>query len=418
MYLQLVGTAMGTIFAPPYSCLTIGFLEVTKLYPALRSTFSTSAATYVEENYKRYMDDGITPLPPEISAEDFLSILLSLDRDIKFTLEEAEQVRGPNGIIYQRLSHLDVLIILHSSGVVETDVYYKSTNNHDYLSYKSHHPQHVIDNIPYNLAKRIIVFCSDSDTMEFRLTELRKWLLKCDYPAKLIDNKFRNARLQGPAPEPENKDIITFVSTNYSNYDITNISHTSKSLLSNTRNSRINEVFNDCKIVTAYKQPPNLLRQLSRSRFSSANSVYERLAPGLFKCENKRCELCRDGYIQECNSFLTANGKEWEIRSHITCNSTNVIYYLVCNFCRTETYCGKTNCLRKRLNNHKSSSLSGKSSDIFDNHVFDCLNKSTQILKPLFLTYAFMRLKNEEQLLSYESHLHAKAVDTMNSPQI
>ena len=37
LYLQLIGTAIGTIFAPPYACLTCGYLEVTKLYPALIS---------------------------------------------------------------------------------------------------------------------------------------------------------------------------------------------------------------------------------------------------------------------------------------------------------------------------------------------------------------------------------------------
>ena len=32
MYLQLLGTAMGTKCAPPYACLTIGYLEETKLF--------------------------------------------------------------------------------------------------------------------------------------------------------------------------------------------------------------------------------------------------------------------------------------------------------------------------------------------------------------------------------------------------
>ena len=35
MFRQVIGTAMGTIFAPPYACLVIGYLEETKLYPKL-----------------------------------------------------------------------------------------------------------------------------------------------------------------------------------------------------------------------------------------------------------------------------------------------------------------------------------------------------------------------------------------------
>ena len=32
MYLQLLGTAMGTKCVPPYACLTVGYLEETKLF--------------------------------------------------------------------------------------------------------------------------------------------------------------------------------------------------------------------------------------------------------------------------------------------------------------------------------------------------------------------------------------------------
>ena len=417
MYLQLIGTAMGTIFAPPYSCLTIGYLEVIKLYPAIRLHFPITTAKFIEDNYKRYMDDGTTPLPPDVDPALLLNILNSLDKDIKFTLEEAVHCALPNGHSYQHLSFLDIQLILHDTGVIETDVFYKTTNNHDYLSYYSHHPQHVKDNIPYNLAKRIIVFCSNSEVESRRLSELRNWLNDCNSPPSLIDKKFRNAKLQGPAPQPEDKNSITYVTTNFSNYDVTNISSTSKSLLRNSHNGRVNEVFENCDIVTAYRQPPNLLRRICKSKFSSTPHADSLNAPGFFKCNGNRCQLCQEDYIQEGEKFITSNGKEWIVRNHIDCNSINVIYYLICNACKKTTYCGKTNCLRKRLNNHKSSCLSGKSSDIFDNHVFNCIKISKQQPKPLFLVHAFMQLNDERNLLSYENHLHLKSVDTLNAPQ-
>ena len=40
-------------------------------------------------------------------------------------------------------------------GMVQRD---KETNTHDYLRYDSHHPDHVKNNIPFTLAKKIIVF--------------------------------------------------------------------------------------------------------------------------------------------------------------------------------------------------------------------------------------------------------------------
>ena len=75
--------------------------------------------------------------------------------------------------------------------------------------YDSFHPKHVLNNVPYTLAKRIIVFVSNSVVMETRLEQLKSWLLKCKYPKNIIDKGFHNARLQGPAPQKVNKDNIT-----------------------------------------------------------------------------------------------------------------------------------------------------------------------------------------------------------------
>ena len=41
MFLQLVGTAMGTKFAPTYACLSAGYLEETILFPRLSPLYFT-----------------------------------------------------------------------------------------------------------------------------------------------------------------------------------------------------------------------------------------------------------------------------------------------------------------------------------------------------------------------------------------
>ena len=68
MYLQLIGTAIGTIFAPPYACLTCGYLEETQLYPRLINHFPLDVANTIINFYYRYMDDGIIILPPNIDV--------------------------------------------------------------------------------------------------------------------------------------------------------------------------------------------------------------------------------------------------------------------------------------------------------------------------------------------------------------
>ena len=86
MYRQVKGTAMGPDFAPPYACLTIGFLEETKLFNSLKQVLNNEDYERLKQNLKRYMDDGFVPLPKTISADTFLDILNNLHPAINFTL--------------------------------------------------------------------------------------------------------------------------------------------------------------------------------------------------------------------------------------------------------------------------------------------------------------------------------------------
>ena len=53
-------------------------------------------------------------------------------------------------------------------------------------------------NIPYNLAKRIVVFVSKLEKVIIRLDELRQFLKECRYPEYVISKSIFNAKLQGP----------------------------------------------------------------------------------------------------------------------------------------------------------------------------------------------------------------------------
>ena len=411
MYNQLIGTAMGTKFAPPYACLAIGFLEETKLYNELPVHFSPSYCDFLMKHFFRYnMDDGIIPWPKVLHIDILEQSLNTLDPKIEFTLEAAKEV---NDVIkYQYINFLDIKIILHDSGEIETDMYYKSTNTHDYLDFNSHHPLHIKKNIPYVLAKRIIIFSSDFEKDKNNLDDLKEWLIKCNYPPKIIKKGFHNARLQGPAPKPKTDITLPLVTTHYGNYDLTNLVKTTNNLLKSSRDERIREVFGNSKTVLSLKQPPNLLRQLTRARFNSLPTDLKE--NGIFKCDNKRCKLCKL-YIQECKTFTTSNNIEWEVRSRITCGSTNIIYFLKCISCEFKvTYTGKTNDLRSRMNNHTSACRLGNSSDQFDNHVYECCMQHNNAIDPYFQMFAFVKLREEKSLLTYEAHFHSKGFDTMN----
>jgi hypothetical protein len=310
---------------------------------------------------------------------------------------------------YNVVNFLDISIILENSIKIKTDIYYKETNTHDYLNYNSHHPYHIKNNIPFNLAKRIVVFTSDYKKETQRLAELKTWLKECEYPDNIIEKAFHNAKLQGPAPRNQSKEIFPLVTTFYSNLNCQPFITETNLLLNLSLNERVKEVFSNTQPVIAFKQPPNLLRILTSSKIQLINKEI-----GLFKCTDSRCKICKF-YLQEGKTFTTSNGTIWNIKSHITCNSKNVIYYLKCLSCnRKTTYTGKTNNLRLRTNGHISSCRTGQSTDRFDNHVYNCQRAHNSIIEPFFELFVFLELKNENNLISYEKHLHKQKHDTFN----
>lgn len=242
------------------------------------------------------------------------------------------------------------------------------------------------------------------------MNELRTWLTSCKYPIRVINKGIHDARLQGPGPNPENKKrTLPFVTTHHSNISSNKIVQLSNQLLGNTVDNRLQTAFGNTQIVLALKQPPNLLRQISRAEFTSTKN--EEPPPGIITCTRPNCKIC-SSYLQPCTSFMTSNNVEWFVRRRITCHSKNVIYFLKCLSCDEKvTYSGKTNILRKRTNTHISGCRTGRTTDIFDLHVFEC---NPQHNEPFFKLYVFVELSDTKFLDSYEKYIHSCNYDTMN----
>ena len=408
---QLSGTAMGKSFAPPYACLTLGYLEETVLFPKLIPRFfCADVVTLIIEFFMRYIDDGIMALPEIIPTETFLGILNMMHPSIQYTGSTEEYYRV-DGTTYKLTNFLSIRVLLDPDGNIKFDVYYKETNAHDYLGYDSHHPEHTKTNIPYVLAKRINVITSEASWVERNLCELREFLLNRKYPLDVIERGFFNATLQGPANKSSNTKVVPMITPYLGNFDSSNIVNTARDLISSSSNERINKAFKDAKFVQCYTQTPNLLQTLSSSQFKSAASVQKER--GTFLCNNKLCEICRFSYLQQCKSFITSNGTEWKIKGHISCNSKNTIYFLKCSFCMHETKLGKTDNLRKRTNNHRTGCRGGKGTDIFDNHVYSCSrSQGLAITEPLFILYVMMACSDYNKLLNIERRLHLAGHDT------
>ena len=77
-----------------------------------------------------------------------------------------------------------------------------------------------------------------------------------------------------------------------------------KRKIENTPSGFIKGIFQESNIFLSQRQPKNLLRLL----FNSSISRDPSLRKGIFKCNDKRCKICRL-YIRECSEFKLANRK-------------------------------------------------------------------------------------------------------------
>ena len=72
------------------------------------------------------------------------------------------------------------------NNILDTDVYYKDTDAHRYLSYLSTHPPHTYKSVIYSSFLRLRRIVIDQNLLEFRLLEMHSFLKASDYPDNLL----------------------------------------------------------------------------------------------------------------------------------------------------------------------------------------------------------------------------------------
>ena len=196
---------------------------------------------------------------------------------------------------------------MHENDYLETYTFHKERKTHDYLNYNSYRSNHVKYNIPFNLAKYILIFISDEQKVTLQLKELQKWLLNCSYPESVIDKSFFNAKLQGPTNKPANsKNILPLLSTYYSHYDMQNIVNTINQKLKQSPNELIKEDFGEKQTVFPLKQPPNVLNNFSKKnknkkkKNKSKKKNNKKKKKSKKKNNKKQKKNKNDGYFNVC----------------------------------------------------------------------------------------------------------------------
>ena len=233
----------------------------------------------------------------------------------------------------KEISFLDSLIKLQE-GSISTDIYFKLTDTHLYLNFKSCHPKHTKINITFCLASRVVTIVSDPEQQKIRLA---KFLKRQAYPETNIDNDVERAKSKGSISGSQDRQkfedsVIPLVSTYNPNNTNMIPFRSCEALLK--RSSRMKLILNNYKILNSKRQAKNLKRLVTKSKFDSADED-----PRVSKCGDKRCKVCPD--LLEGKHIDLKNGQHFEVRRSMICTSSFVICMLICKSCG-DIYIGKT----------------------------------------------------------------------------
>ena len=338
LYKQIHGTAMGTPMAPSLANLFMGWLE--------DKIMSSSPIKFPTDNWKRFLDDIFLLWPgTETELQTFTQFLNTVHPTIKFTVQSSQT----------QLPFLDILIKI-KDGMLQTDLYTKPTDAHNYLHYRSAHPSHVKNNIPYSQFLRLRRLCSQEEDFVARCTDMTNHLKCRGYPSNIISKALeqvhkisRSQSLQYQQKTQTQR--VPFVVTH------------------NPHNPPLKKWFRDFlpylhsnpRLQKAIPEPPILGERNSHSlRDMLMPSVlpepnHGQEDPGCFSCKKSRCIICTKHLVQTPTFSSASTSQTFTIRHKMTCETSNLIYLLFCSKCQKSQYIGETKCsLKQRFYQHRS----------------------------------------------------------------
>ena len=204
----------------------------------------------------------------------------------------------------------------------------------------SAHPGHV--NIPYSLGYRLLRICSDSDTLQIRLSELGEALKSWGYKERSIQEAFsrvkqisRSRALERVVREKEEQDRVRFVvrfDPRLPNFR--DLLHRAWKIL--TEDAEMKKVFPAPPLV-CYQRVQNIREMIVKAKLptsSTRSSTRIKDSKNGFKpCMKPNCPVCDQLEIKgklvktvQCSS----TGEEVEVKGKLTCSTTNLVYCITC----------------------------------------------------------------------------------------
>ena len=341
LYIQKIGTAMGAKPAPDYANIFMSEIDQ-KIAEIAQNNFPINPIKF----FKRFLDDIIMVFRGTTKQlHSFIKDINNIHSNIQFTMEHTtpncDKCDECECQDKKTISFLDTQCQIKQNKII-TDLYRKPTDRNQYLLPSSCHPNSITKNIPYSLALRIVRICSETDTRDMRLNELRQMLLDRDYKASIIDAAITRAK-NVPRSEALKKVFKSKTTTRpvfVVRHDprlpsVTKIVH--KHYRSMVQDPYLAEVFPDPPLV-AYTRPSNIRDKLIRAKLPSKTRPKRRI-PGMKRC-NKNCIICP--YVNQCKVVkATYSDKVVQISREYNCQTANLVYLVHCLKCKNQ-YVGET----------------------------------------------------------------------------
>lgn len=250
-YIQVNGTAMGTIMAPTYANIYLKSKEEKTLLNPTVNPFLKNIKLF-----KRYIDDiCIIYDNADKSMVNFLKFLKQAYQPLELTVKIGRQ----NQVF------LDTEISI-GPNKISTQLHIKPLSNKTYIPPTSQHPPHMLKNIIYNDLLRVNRLCSEPiQRNKHELNFLAK-AKRAGYDKKtlLTLRKLARKKLKTPRPTTE-ADPPTILSLTYNGESTEKLA----SVLKETWKTHANP---NQKIMVAYKTHSNLKKLTVRSKFTTKNN--------------------------------------------------------------------------------------------------------------------------------------------------
>ena len=175
IYSQIQGTAMGTRMAPSYANIFMKYVEM-----QLIETSSKKPTLWL-----RFIDDILMIWGHGKQAlEDFKQLANNIHPIIQFSFNSNEQ----------EIPFLDTIIYRGKDNNILTRLYYKPTDNKQYLHYNSAHPWRQKKSVPYGLLIRCKRICSEETYFTRESKSIIQQLNSRKYPINLLQEALEKVK--------------------------------------------------------------------------------------------------------------------------------------------------------------------------------------------------------------------------------